>query len=97
MVKCLCVYLHQAASLPDCQLCAVLWVLLKLSGGDCTMSHPGSVKRGDHIESTCCWRHMGRIRHRVDKIVLGGTRAFCLNSVFPNPILICVTYSPAPA
>lgn len=18
-----------------------------------------------HIESTCCWRHMGRIRHRV--------------------------------
>lgn len=40
-------------------------VLLKLSGGDGTMSHPGSVKRGDHIESTCCWRHMGRIRHRV--------------------------------
>lgn len=65
MVKCLRVYLHQAASLPDCQLCAMLWVLLKLSGGDGTMSHPGSVKRGDHIESTCCWRHMGRIRHRV--------------------------------
>uniref|UniRef100_A0A668UJT5 Uncharacterized protein n=1 Tax=Oreochromis aureus TaxID=47969 RepID=A0A668UJT5_OREAU len=66
MVKCLRVYLHQAASLPDCQLCAVLWVLLKLSGGDGTVSHPGSVKRGDHIESTCCWRHMGRIRRRVE-------------------------------
>lgn len=28
-------------------------------------SRPGSAKRGGHIGSTCCWRHMGRIRHRV--------------------------------
>lgn len=32
-----------------------------------------------------------------DKIVLGRTRAICLNSVIPSPVLVSVPCSPAPA